>query len=529
MRTAAQGGGAGDADGRGQRQAGAATEGAGRGRSRWRTGAQRRGRAAPGRRLGDRHGARGRCRRPRCARGRAADRLSDQRAAAHRAHRRARLHRRRPGVGGLRRRRRGRGTGRVARRRADRRRGRPGSCGGCVTLARGAGVSSCGPCARQRRRRRGHRPAENLVEGCAPPWASPPPDVLRGRRPLAQRHRRRAATRRCRAGGDHGAAGRRSTRSPSRACSPTSSRHVKSGDIAPATVAAAVLLPVAVLDAGRRRHSCTAGRAAAASSGPTPTPCASPATRRDCATPWPPWSRVPRRVRRRRWPTGPWHGRRAGCGRSPCPGPAGDPTRPGAGAAGELDAAWRCASPPSTSGERSRRERRRPGGRLPAMADAQQPTSTGSPASSRGRAPDRDVHGQAGPRRHAARRRDHGRGHRRARQDRRGRRCGGGHGPRARARRHPGPGRRGPDERPRADRGHPAGGDDPGDGQGPHRPFRRGAGPRGARRRLHRRERGAHARPTRRTTSTSGPSGSPSCAVPPTWARRCAGSPRARP
>ena len=35
-------------------------------------------------------------------------------------------------------------------------------------------------------------------------------------------------------------------------------------------------------------------------------------------------------------------------------------------------------------------------------------------------------------------------------------------------------------------------GDHPGHGQGPHRALRRGPGPRGARRRLHRRERGAH-------------------------------------
>ena len=36
--------------------------------------------------------------------------------------------------------------------------------------------------------------------------------------------------------------------------------------------------------------------------------------------------------------------------------------------------------------------------------------------------------------------------------------------------------------------------DDPGHGQGAHRPLRRGPGPRGARRRLHRRVRGPHAR-----------------------------------
>ena len=41
---------------------------------------------------------------------------------------------------------------------------------------------------------------------------------------------------------------------------------------------------------------------------------------------------------------------------------------------------------------------------------------------------------------------------------------------------------------------HPGGRDDPGDGQGAHRPLRRGAGARGARGRLHRRVRGADAR-----------------------------------
>ena len=47
---------------------------------------------------------------------------------------------------------------------------------------------------------------------------------------------------------------------------------------------------------------------------------------------------------------------------------------------------------------------------------------------------------------------------------------------------------------PIADQGHPGGRDDPGHGQGAHRPLRRGAGARGARGRLHRRVRGAHAR-----------------------------------
>ena len=78
------------------------------------------------------------------------------------------------------------------------------------------------------------------------------------------------------------------------------------------------------------------------------------------------------------------------------------------------------------------------------------------------------------------------------------------------------------------DRGDHGRGDHPGHGQGPHRPLRRGAGPRGARRRLHRRVRGPH--PGRRdaTTSTSTPSRSRSCAAAGTSARRCAGSTRAR-
>ena len=49
-----------------------------------------------------------------------------------------------------------------------------------------------------------------------------------------------------------------------------------------------------------------------------------------------------------------------------------------------------------------------------------------------------------------------------------------------------------PDERPRHDRRHHRGRLDPGDGQGPHRPLRRGAGAAEPRRRLHRRVRGAH-------------------------------------
>ena len=50
----------------------------------------------------------------------------------------------------------------------------------------------------------------------------------------------------------------------------------------------------------------------------------------------------------------------------------------------------------------------------------------------------------------------------------------------------------------------------------------------GARDRLHRRVGGADARPTSRTTSTSGSSRSRSSAARRTSARRCAGSPRAR-
>ena len=47
---------------------------------------------------------------------------------------------------------------------------------------------------------------------------------------------------------------------------------------------------------------------------------------------------------------------------------------------------------------------------------------------------------------------------------------------------------------PALDRGHQGGRDHPGHGQGPHRPLRRGPGPRVARRRLRRRERGADPR-----------------------------------
>ena len=78
-------------------------------------------------------------------------------------------------------------------------------------------------------------------------------------------------------------------------------------------------------------------------------------------------------------------------------------------------------------------------------------------------------------------------------QDRRGRGRRRGDGARARAGRHPPRRRRRAHERPDHDRGHQGGRLDPGDGEGPHRPLRRGAGARGARGGLHRRVRGAHA------------------------------------
>ena len=91
-------------------------------------------------------------------------------------------------------------------------------------------------------------------------------------------------------------------------------------------------------------------------------------------------------------------------------------------------------------------------------------------------------------------RRDHGRGQRRAGEDRRGRRRRGGDGARARPGRHPPRRRRRAHVRSDPDQGHPGGRDDPGHGQGAHRPLRRGAGARGARGRLRRRVRGADAR-----------------------------------
>ena len=104
-----------------------------------------------------------------------------------------------------------------------------------------------------------------------------------------------------------------------------------------------------------------------------------------------------------------------------------------------------------------------------------------------------NLHRQGRTGRDAQGRRDHGRGHPGAGQDRRGRRRGRRDGARARPRRHPPRRRRGPDVRPGDDPGDPGGGDDPGDGQGPDRPLRRGSGARGARGRLHRRVRGPDA------------------------------------
>ena len=82
---------------------------------------------------------------------------------------------------------------------------------------------------------------------------------------------------------------------------------------------------------------------------------------------------------------------------------------------------------------------------------------------------------------------------RRAGADRRGRRRVRRHGAGARPGGHPRAGRRGPHVRPRHDQRDPGGRDDPRDGQGAHRPLRRGAGAAGARGRLHRRVRGADA------------------------------------
>ena len=107
---------------------------------------------------------------------------------------------------------------------------------------------------------------------------------------------------------------------------------------------------------------------------------------------------------------------------------------------------------------------------------------------------DRHLHREVRVGRDAQGRRDHGRHERRAGQDRRGRRRLRRDGARARARRHPQGGRRRPDGRPDEDRGDQGRRVDPGDGEGPDRALRRGADPPVARRRLHRRVRGPHAR-----------------------------------
>ena len=118
-----------------------------------------------------------------------------------------------------------------------------------------------------------------------------------------------------------------------------------------------------------------------------------------------------------------------------------------------------------------------------------------SPASMEGDgAGNRDDARQERPRRDAQGRGDHGRRRRRAGADRRGGGRGLGDGARARPGRHQGPGRRRPDVRPGHDPRDPGGGLDPGDGEVPDRPLRRGADPAVARDRLHRRVGGADSR-----------------------------------
>ena len=70
------------------------------------------------------------------------------------------------------------------------------------------------------------------------------------------------------------------------------------------------------------------------------------------------------------------------------------------------------------------------------------------------------------------------------------------------------------------------GGLDPGDGEGPHRPLRRGAGARGARRRLHRRVRGPHSRRRDEPHRQARLQGPVRVRLPRTSARRSAGSTR---
>ena len=126
------------------------------------------------------------------------------------------------------------------------------------------------------------------------------------------------------------------------------------------------------------------------------------------------------------------------------------------------------------------------------VATNERPTTTAERRVQRRRR-DRHVGRQEGPRPDAEGRRHHGRRHAGAGEDRRG----GGrlrrHGARARAFRHPRARRRRPHVRPGHDQRDHRGRDDPRDGEGAHRPLRRGAGAGGARRRLHRRVRSADA------------------------------------
>ena len=69
---------------------------------------------------------------------------------------------------------------------------------------------------------------------------------------------------------------------------------------------------------------------------------------------------------------------------------------------------------------------------------------------------------------------------------------------------------------------------DPGDGQGPDRALRRGPGAAVPEGRLHRRVRGALPRRLRQPHRQARVHRARSCAARPTWARRCAASPRAR-
>ena len=110
------------------------------------------------------------------------------------------------------------------------------------------------------------------------------------------------------------------------------------------------------------------------------------------------------------------------------------------------------------------------------------------------------------------------------------RRCGRGRGDgaRARPRRHPRAGRRRAHVRPGDDPRDPGGRHDPGDGEVPHRPLRRGADPRGARDRLHRRVRGADARRPRAPRRQVEVHRAVRLRLRRTSARRSGASPRAR-